>query len=442
MGLFEHGRIEKQRNAAPLAGRMRPKALAGLVGQDLIVGEGRVLRRAIEADQVPSMVLWGPPGSGKTTLAHIVAGATSAHFEPISAVTSGVADLRRIVEKAQERMGMYGQRTILFIDEIHRFNKAQQDVVLPFVEDGTFTLIGATTENPSFEVIPPLLSRCRVFTLQPLGEEEISTIVQRALRDEENGLGALGVSLNGEALQHLVSMSNGDARTALNGLEASVRASSASGGSVVDLALMEDALQRRSLQYDKAGDLHYDTISAFIKSVRGSSPDGAMYWLVRMIESGEDPMFIARRLVILAAEDIGLADPAALTLAVSTQQAVHFIGMPEGAIPLAEATIYLASAPKSNSAYVALNRVRDEVRRTPGEPVPMHLRNAVTGMMSSMGYGKNYKYGHDYEHHFVEQDYLPPSLKGRSYYEPSEEGQEKEAAARLRAWWAERSDGA
>ena len=437
MELFEHGRRAQQERLAPLAARMRPRTFQEFVGQDHIAGPESVLRRAVEADRAPSIILWGPPGCGKTTLAYLVAGITQSHFEPMSAVTAGVADLRRIVEEAQERLAMRGQRTILFVDEIHRFNKSQQDVILPHVENGTFTFIGATTENPSFEVIAPLLSRCRVFTLRQLTEEQVESIVRRAIEDEESGLGALKVELEPDAMGLLVNIANGDVRVALNALETASHATAPGSDGVrrIGLSTIEDALQQRAVLYNKAGDQHYDTISAFIKSVRGSAPDAAVYWLGRMIEAGEDPMFIARRLVILASEDIGLADPMALPLAVSAQQAVHFIGMPEGAIPLAEATVYLATAPKSNSAYAALNRAMKDVRESRNEPVPLHLRNPATGLTKGMGYGKGYKYAHDHEGHFVLQDYLPPSLKDRRYYEPTEEGHEKEAAERIRSWW-------
>jgi len=438
--LFEERRRREQAREAPLAARMRPRTFEEFVGQEQIVGPGRVLRTAIEADQVPSIILWGPPGSGKTTLAYLIARVTSSHFEPISAVTAGVADLRRVVEEARERRRMYDRRTILFVDEIHRFNKAQQDVILPHVEDGTITFIGATTENPSFEVISPLLSRCRVFTLLQLTDEQVRTIVERAIEDEERGLGKRKPVLAPDAMETLVNISNGDARVALNALEMATAATrpDSSGVRHIDLATIEDALQRRVPLYDKGGEQHYDTISAFIKSVRGSDPDAAVYWMCRMLEAGEDPLFIARRLIILAAEDIGLAEPMALTVAVAAQQAVHFVGLPEGAIPLAEATIYLATAPKSNSAYMALSRAREEVQNTRHYPVPLHLRNPVTPTMKRMGYGKDYRYAHSFEGHFVEQDYLPEKLRGRRYYQPSDQGAEREAAARIRQWWGER----
>lgn len=442
MDLFEQRGQKRQRDSAPLAARVRPRTFDEFLGQEHIVGPGKALRQAVEADQVPSLILWGPPGSGKTTLAYLIANLTSSHFEAVSAVASGVAELRRVVEQAKERLALHDQRTILFIDEIHRFNKAQQDVILPSVENGTFTLIGATTENPSFEVIAPLLSRARVFTLEQLTEEQVQTVVERAMADDERGLGSMQVELAPEAMDFLVNMSNGDARVALNTLEFAAHATKPSddGFRRVALETVEDALQRRAVLYDKGGDQHYDTISAFIKSVRGSDADAALYWLGRMIEAGEDPLFIARRLVILASEDIGLADPSALSIAVATQQAVHFIGMPEGRIPLAEATVYLATSPKSNSAYAALNKVMEDVRDTRHQPVPLHLRNAVTGLMRKMGYGKGYKYAHDYEDHFVSQDFLPPSLKGRRYYEPTEEGAEKEIGERVRRWWGERKE--
>ncbi len=438
MSLFEHQAQRQMAKNAPLADRMRPRTFDEFVGQEHVVGVDRVLRRAIQADRLPSIILWGPPGSGKTTLARLIAGVTQASFQSVSAVTSGVADLRRIVAEARDRLGMHQEKTILFVDEIHRFNKSQQDVILPHVEDGTVTFIGATTENPSFEVNAPLLSRCRVFALQLLTPEEVEKIVQRALSEPQRGLGELGLELEQPALEHLVDMANGDARVALNALETAAFATSGvEDATTIDLETISDALQRRSPLYDKAGEGHYDTISAFIKSVRGSSPDGALYWLARMIESGEDPLFIARRLVILAAEDIGLAQPEALALAVAAQQAVHFLGMPEARIPLAEATVYLATAPKSNSAYMALEQALDDVRKRAGEPVPLHLRNAVTGLMRNMGYGKDYQYAHDHPGHFVEQDFLPPSLKDRRYYQPTEEGTEKEISKRMKEWWGD-----
>ena len=420
-------------SGAPLAARMRPKSLDDFVGQEHVVGPGRVLRKAIEADQVPSIVLWGPPGSGKTTLARIIAGMTRSHFAPVSAVSAGVADLRRIIQEARDRKAATGQRTILFIDEIHRFNKAQQDAILPFVEEGTVTFIGATTENPSFEVISPLLSRTRVFPLKPLEPEDVRRIIHAALEDKERGLGNRQASVADEAEKALVGIANGDARAALNVLELAVHATppGPSGARLVELATVEDAVQRRLLRYDKAGDEHYDTISAFIKSVRGSDPDAAVYWLARMLEAGEDPLFVVRRMVILAAEDVGLADPQALSVAVAAQQAVHFIGMPEGLLPLAEAALYLATAPKSNSALTAYTKAKADVQRRGNLPVPLHLRNAPTGLMRDMGYGKGYKYAHDYEGHQADQQHLPDDLRGSRYYEPGSLGHEAEVAKRI-----------
>ena len=439
MTLFEHQAQSRLSKEAPLAARMRPRSFDELVGQQHIVGPGRVLRKSIEADRLPSIVLWGPPGSGKTTLAFLIASITSSHFSPVSAVGSGVAELREIVQQARDRLGMNGQRTILFIDEIHRFNKAQQDVVLPHVENGTVVLVGATTENPSFEVISPLLSRARVFTLKALTEEHIEEIIRRSMADEDRGLGGLSPALDEQAMRALTTLADGDARIALNALEVAAAATEpdATGARAITQETVEDAMQQRSLLYDRAGDQHYDTISAFIKCLRGSDPDAAIYWLARMIEAGEDPMFIARRLVILAAEDVGMADPQALTVAVAAQQAVHFVGMPEGRIPLAEAVVYLATAPKSNSAYKAIDAALNDVRKTKNEPVPLHLRNPVTGLMKEMGYGQGYKYSHDYDEHFAPMKNLPESLRGRRYYEPGDQGYEREAAERLRRWWGE-----
>jgi putative ATPase len=439
--LFDLPQEEDSSQSMPLAARMRPQTFAEFVGQEHLVAEGRVLRKCIEADQLPSMVFWGPPGSGKTTLAHIIASVTRAHYSPLSAVSAGVADLRRVIAEARKRLQSSGQRTILFVDEIHRFNKAQQDAVLPFVENGTVTFIGATTENPSFEVISPLLSRCRVFRLNLLSDENIRLLVERAIKEKERGLGEFRIDISEEALHHLVTMSNGDARVALNALEmaASAAVPDDNGLRPIGLSAVEEALQHRALLYDRSGDQHYDLISALHKSLRGSDPDAGLYWLGRMLEAGEDPLFIARRLVRFASEDVGVADPQALVLAVAAQQAVHFIGLPEGNLALAEAVVYLATAPKSNSLYRAYSHVQKDIQRSRNEPVPLHLRNPVTGLMRQMGYGQGYKYAHDHPGHFVEQQNLPASLQGKRYYVPTEEGYERAIADRLKKWWGESS---
>ena len=441
--LFEHVRRQHEAEHAPLAARMRPRTLMEFVGQGHLLGEGRVLERALRAGQVPSMVLWGQPGVGKTTLARLIAELTDAHFIALSAVTSGVADLRKAVEEARETRATADKGTILFVDEVHRFNKAQQDAILPHVENGTVVFIGATTENPSFEVISALLSRTRVLTLKPLTDDEIERVVRAALADPDRGLGRQQIAVEPDALQFLLEVAAGDARVALNAVELAVEIAQPESDGVkrVDRALMEEALQRRAPLYDKAGDNHYDTISAFIKSIRASDPDAAVYWLARMLEAGEDPLFIARRVVIAAAEDVGMADPQALPVAVAAQQAVHFVGLPEGAIPLAQAVVYLATAPKSNASYMALNRALEEVRTGRPHPVPLHLRNAPTGLMRSLGYGRDYKYAHDYEGHFAGQQNLPEELAGRRFYEPGGEGYEGAVRERIEAWWGKAKGG-
>jgi putative ATPase len=439
MPLFDMPEGKDSSQGMPLAARMRPQTFAEFVGQEHLVADGRVLRKCIEADRLPSMVFWGPPGSGKTTLAHLIANVTRAHYSPLSAVSAGVVDLRRVIGEARKRLKSSGQRTILFVDEIHRFNKAQQDAVLPFVEDGTVTFIGATTENPSFEVISPLLSRCRVFRLNLLSDDDVRVIVERAIKDEDRGLGKLRITASDEALSHLVTISNGDARVALNALEmaASATLPDADGLRSIDLSAIEEALQHRALLYDKSGDQHYDLISALHKSLRGSDPDAALYWLGRMLEAGEDPLYIARRLMRFASEDVGVADPQALVVTVAAQQAVHFVGLPEGNLALAEAVVYLATAPKSDSLYRAYSGVQKDVQQGRNEPVPLHLRNPVTDLMRQMGHGQGYKYAHDYPDHFVKQQNLPDSLEGKRYYVPSEQGYEKEIADRLKKWWGE-----
>jgi putative ATPase len=415
------------RGAEPLAARMRPRDLDAFEGQAAAVGPGQPLRRMLERDELPSLILWGPPGSGKTTLATIIAHRTRRHFEQLSAVSSGVADVRRAIQQAQERRRASGRGTILFIDELHRFNRAQQDALLPYVEDGTVTLVGATTENPSFEVVAPLLSRARVIRLEPLGPAEIAAIARRALADAEHGLGGRSLAVDDDALGALAELAGGDARTALNVLElaANLAERDAAGVATLTPALLASAAQHPALHYDRAGDAHFDTISAYIKSVRGSDADAALYWLARMLEAGEDPLFVARRAVVLAAEDIGLADPQALPLAVACQQAVHLLGMPEARLPLAETTIYLARAPKSNSAYRAYERAAEDVARSRGEPVPLHLRNAATGLMRRFGYGAGYQYAHDFPGHVPpDQAHRPPALEGHVYYEAGTLGDE------------------
>jgi putative ATPase len=412
---------------APLAARMRPRTLDEFVGQAALLGPGRALRTVIERDSVPSMILWGPPGSGKTTLAEVVAARTGAYFERISAVNAGVSDLRRVVNEAKIRRRS-GKATILFIDEIHRFNKAQQDAVLPAVEDGTVTLIGATTENPSFEVNSALLSRARVFVLEALSDADVGEIVDRALRDAERGLGAKQLTLDDDARAFLIGFANGDARAALNALELAA-ASTPEDSPRIDVNVVREAMQRRQGRYDRAGDMHYDTISALIKSVRASDADAALYWLARLIDGGEDPLFIARRLVVLASEDVGLADSAGLQVAIAAQQAVHFVGMPEGFYALAHATLYLATAPKSNSVGRSYGAAMADVLETRNDAVPLHLRNAPTRLMRQLGYGEGYHYAHD-DYDIVTEN-LPPNLRGRQYYVPGKQGAEADIGARV-----------
>lgn len=416
---------------------MRPSKLDQFVGQEHLLGPGQVLRRAIENDQVPSMVLWGPPGVGKTTLAYLIARMTAAYFASVSAVAAGVADLRRIVSDALECRMRDGKRTVLFVDEVHRFSKAQQDVILPDVENGTVTFIGATTENPSFGVTAPLLSRSRVLVLKPLGDEQLDRIVERALSDPEQGLGGQRIAVTDGARRRLRAAASGDARVLLNALELALAVAPvrADGWRSVTETVAEEVIRSQVPTNGQGRAGHYDTSSAFIKSVRASDPDAAVYWLARMLESGEDPLYIARRIVVLAAEDVGMADPQALPMAVAAQQAVHFLGLPEGAIPLAEAAIYLATAPKSNTAYMALNAAVSAVRSGHQHEIPLHLRNGVTRIMREQGYGQGYRYAHDYPGHFGNQRNLPLAMEGVRFYEPSDQGYEPEVARRIAGWW-------
>jgi len=420
---------------APLAERMRPQQMEEVVGQEHAVGPGSMLREALAAGEIPSLIFWGPPGSGKTTIARLLAHHVDAAFVNFSAVLSGVKQIRQIVEEARQRQARNGKKTILFVDEIHRFNKSQQDSFLPHIETGTIILVGATTENPSFEINSALLSRCRVITLQPLIPQDIEILLRRALADKQRGLGKRNLHLTPKALDHLARQSHGDARVALNALEiaAAGELPKTDGRLTINLEVAERAIQAKALLYDKAGEEHFNVISAFIKSLRASDPDAALYWLSRMIEAGEDPMFIARRMVILSAEDISNADPRALPLAVSAMQAVHMIGMPEARIILAQAVAYLACAPKSNASYLALNKAMADVKEKGPLEVPKHLRNAPTQLMKDLGYADGYRYDHDYENHFSGQPCLPPELSERRYYEPAGQGFEESIARRL-AW--------
>ena len=442
MEMTEKSLFAQKGTPAPLAERMRPQKLEEVAGQDHLVGPGKPLTALMEIDSMPSLIFWGPPGTGKTTLARIVAQTTKAKFHHLSAVLSGVSDLREIIKIAKKERAFHGYSNILFVDEIHRWNKAQQDALLPHVEDGTITLIGSTTENPSFEIISPLLSRTKVYVLEHIGDDELKRLIERALSDKARGLGKMNIVLGSEAIDFIVNGADGDARRALNTLEIAAdlanqkwSADQEKGKPTITLELVEAAVQQKSIAYDKKGEEHYNIVSAFIKSMRGSDPNAAIYYLARMLEAGEDPLFVARRMVIFASEDVSNADPHAVQVAISCMQSFKFVGMPEGWIPLAQCASYLATAPKSNASYMAYKKASADVRDHGVLPTPKHLRNAPTKFMKKLGYGEGYKYAHDYENNYVDDEqYLPDEIKNKRYYKPTDNGYEKIISERLKEW--------